>query len=217
MSRTLSIQVSFDLVCPWCLIGKHNLQAALEELRAKRPSVSVEIDWRSFPLLPGIPQQGLPFEEFYLRRLGSPSAVAMRQAQVLDAARAAGVEIAFDRIQTFPNTLDAHRLVARARRQGGFALAGAVIDALFDAYFTQGRDIGDATVLAQVAADHGVAPDGNTAAPVARGGHGVPYFLFNGRVEVEGAQRPQVLLDAMLRALASEPTSPVPRTAPALR
>ena len=94
MSRALSVEVSFDLVCPWCLIGKRHLDTALAMLRAQRPDVAVEIAWRSCPLLPRIPPQGVPFTDFYRQRLGSAGAVARRQAQVREAARAAGTEVA---------------------------------------------------------------------------------------------------------------------------
>lgn len=200
---SLSVEVGFDLVCPWCLIGKRLLAVALERLRAERPDVGVEIAWRSYPLLPDIPKKGLPFADFYRQRLGSAAAVAMRQAQVREAARAAGVEVAFERIAVFPNTLDAHRLVAQAQRQGGSALAGVAIDLLFQRYFVQGRNIGDAAVLAEVRTECGIAPAAADEAEVPRaaGGFGVPYFRFNGKLAVEGAQRPEVLLQAMLQAL----------------
>jgi predicted DsbA family dithiol-disulfide isomerase len=201
-ASVLSIEVSFDLICPWCLIGKRNLDAAVGMLRAQRPDVAVEVSWRSFPLLPNIPKQGLPYTEFYEQRLGSAGAVARRQAQVREAARAAGVEIAFERIQVFPNSLDAHRVVAQAQSQGGSARAGAVIDGLFDRYFVRGENIGDAAVLADVRAEHGISPS-DAAVPdaEARGMHGVPYFLLNDTIAVEGAQRAPLLVEAMLHAL----------------
>jgi predicted DsbA family dithiol-disulfide isomerase len=202
---TLSIEVRFDLICPWCLIGKRHLDTALDMLRGQQADVTVEVAWRSYPLMPGIPNEGLPFAAFYLQRLGSPEAVALRQAQVREAARAAGVDIAFDRIAVFPNSLEAHRVVAQAQHQGGSTLAGTVIDALFECYFTQGRNIGDAEVLADVQAACGIYP-GEAAEPDAqekRGSHGVPYFRLNDTFVIEGAQRPTVLLDAMLRAHSS--------------
>jgi len=206
MSRpTLSIEVGFDLICPWCLIGKRHLDTALATLRIRQPDASVAVAWRSYPLMPGIPPQGLAFVDFYRRRLGSSEAVALRQAQVRAAARAAGVDIAFDRIEVFPNALPAHRLVAQAQHQGGSSLASLVIDALFECYFVQGRNIGDAQVLAELQATCGVRP-GEAAEPVEHevgGAHGVPYFRFNDIVVVEGAQRPDVLLEAMLQAQSS--------------
>jgi len=206
---TLSIEVRFDLICPWCLIGKRHLDTALAMLRTQQTDVIIDIAWRSYPLMPGIPKEGVPFAAFYLRRLGSPEAVALRQAQVREAARAAGVDIAFDRIEVFPNSMEAHRLVAQAQHQGGSTRASAVIDALFEGYFVQGRNIGDAVVLADVQAACGIHP-GEAAEKIdaheALGSHGVPYFRFNDTFVVEGAQRPTVLLDAMLRALSIRPT-----------
>jgi len=203
VTTTLSVEVAFDLICPWCLIGKRHLDTALAMLLTRRPDVKIEIDWRSYPLMPRVPKKGLPFADFYRQRLGSAEAVALRQAQVREAARNAGVEIRFECIAVFPNTLQAHRLVAQARQQGGPALAGTVIDALFDGYFAKGRDIGDAAVLADIQAACGVLPEQAAASDIdaAQGGHGVPHFRFNGSVVVEGAQRPAVLLEAMLRAL----------------
>lgn len=201
---TLAIDVSFDLICPWCLIGKRHLDTAIGMLREQRPEVAVEITWRSHPLIPDIPKQGVSYVQFYLQRLGSAEAVASRQAQVREAARAAGAEIAFDRIKVFPNSLDAHRLVAQAQSQGGSALAGAVIDALFERYFVRGENIGDAGVLAELRAECGISPSdvaGSGVPAAARGMHGVPYFLFNEAVAVEGAQRPAWLMEAMLHAL----------------
>lgn len=200
---SLSVEVSFDLICPWCLIGKRHLDTALGMLRGQHADVVVEIAWRSHPLMPGIPKPGLPLASFYLQRLGTAEAVALRQAQVLEAARAAGVQIAFERIEVFPNTLDAHRLVAQAQRQGGSSRAGAVIEALFERYFVRGQNIADAAVLADVRAEHGISPSdaAETDAPVAHGTHGVPYFRFNDTIIIEGAQRPMMLLEAMLQAL----------------
>lgn len=199
---TLAVEVSFDLICPWCLIGKRHLDTAIGMLHKQHPEVAVEVTWRSHPLMPEIPKQGLPYAEFYLKRLGSAEAVRSRQAQVREAARAAGVEIAFDRIKVFPNSLGAHRLVALAQSQGGSTRAGAVIDVLFERYFVQGENIGDAGVLAELQAECRLVPSdvAESIAP-ARGMHGVPYFLFNETVAVEGAQRPAWLLEAMLHAL----------------
>ncbi|RYF58270.1 MAG: DsbA family oxidoreductase [Comamonadaceae bacterium] len=202
MNPVISVEVSFDLLCPWCLIGKRHLDTAIRMLRAQRPDVVAEITWRSHPLMPGIPKQGLPYAEFYLQRLGTADAVALRRAQVREAARAAGVEIAFERIAVLPNTLDAHRLVAQAQSQGGTTRAGAVIDALFERYFVRGEDIGEAGVLAELEAEYGISSRDAAVVPAAaRGMHGVPYFRFNNTIAVEGAQRPALLMEAMLRAL----------------
>ncbi|SOY42677.1 DsbA family oxidoreductase [Cupriavidus taiwanensis] len=215
----LSVEAYFDLICPWCLIGKRHLETAIDGLGRERPDVAVQVTWRSYPLIPTTPPAGLPYRQFYLARLGSPAAVAMRQAQVCAAAKEAGLTLALDRIETFPNTLLAHRLVAHARQQAGAGVAALLIDELFQRYFIRAENIGDPQVLRQAAASCGLAlPErGDSAAgqdldwlaslpgplePPARAGLGVPCFVFNGTHSVSGARPPEVLLQTMHRALA---------------
>ncbi|MFD1556881.1 DsbA family oxidoreductase [Paraburkholderia silviterrae] len=204
-ARELRVEFYFDFVCPWCLIGKRNLEAAIAELKAREPRVNVQIVWRPVELLPHTPLGGVPYEAFYLARLGSAQAVAQRRAQVRQAARSAGVELAFERIRVFPNTAAAHELVARATHVASERCGGQqaeLIERLFTAYFCEGEDIGDAVTLARIARAHGI----GDAAPAPRMDgasvrvEGVPYFVFGGRYAVSGAQPPHVLLDAMLRA-----------------
>lgn len=211
----LSIEVSFDLICPWCFIGKRHLEAALAQLRAERPDVEVSVEWRSVPLIPDTPLEGVSYREFYVARLGSPEAVATRQAQVLAAAREAGLELALTRIERFPNTLLAHRLVRFARQEVGAEAAGKVIENLLERYFLRGEDIGDAGVLREAVLEAGVVLPGRAgdvplrhelawlprlAAP-RRGATGVPHFVFNGSESVSGAVPAAVLLRAMRRAI----------------
>lgn len=74
MSQKLSLTAYFDLICPWCLIGKRHLTSALAMLRRQQPGVEVEIEWRPHILLPGTPMSGIPYQAFYERRLGSKDA-----------------------------------------------------------------------------------------------------------------------------------------------
>ena len=208
----LRIEFYFDFICPWCLIGKRNLEAALAALEARRPGVSVQIAWRPVELLPQTPVVGVPYEAFYLARLGSAQAVAQRRAQVRQAARSAGLELAFERIRVMPNTAAAHALVARAT-DGADAHNGqdngqandkqaALIERLFNAYFIEGEDIGDAATLSRLAQACGVddAASARRAADAPMRIDGVPYFVFNGRYALSGAQPPEVMLDAILQA-----------------
>ena len=216
---TLSIAVAFDLICPWCLIGGRHLATAMAQLREERPDVQVAVEWRSTPLIPGTPLEGLPYRAFYVARLGSPQAVAMRQAQVRAAAQEAGLTLALERIETFPSTLLAHRLVRFAREQQGAGAASRLVESLFTRYFVQGQDIGDAGVLREALSACGIAtPGGEHAAlhhdlewlpalddgPEAslRGATGVPHFVFDGTQAAAGAVPPAALLRAMYRALA---------------
>lgn len=216
---TLTVDAYFDLICPWCMIGKKHLETAIEWLGQAHPNVAVRVDWRSYPLLPATPPGGTPYRDFYLARLGGPEALAARQAQVCAAALDAGITLALDRIETFPSTLLAHRLVRHAVRQAGAGAAPALLDELFTRYFMRGENIGDAQVLRRAAAACGIAlPEAGADAgrpdldwlpplhdaedPPLRAGFGVPHLVFNGTHSVSGARPPAVLLEAMQRALA---------------
>ncbi len=211
MTSRLDIDVYFDLICPWCLIGKRHLTRALEQLKASRPDVQPQVSWHSFPLLPDTPPDGVPYQEFYERRLGGAQAVAARRAQVREAGRLAGVEFAFEKISVMPNTLAAHRLVGLSARRGDDALTERLIERLFQRYFMEGRDIGDIAVLAELAKECGVAlgdtpladaPGADRPRPATHAVSGVPYFVFNHRLALSGAQPAEMLHQAMLQALA---------------
>lgn len=210
MNPGLTIDVYFDLICPWCLIGKRHLANALQQLRASRPDLQPRVHWHSFPLLPDTPLDGLPYQEFYERRLGGAQAVAARRAQVREAGRSAGVEFAFEKITVMPNTLAAHRLVNRVAQASDDALTERLIDRLFQGYFMDGRDIGNAAVLLAMADECGIplthcqlsdASGPDREQPAHYHVSGVPYYVFNHRLALSGAHPPDVLLRAMLQSL----------------
>nr|WP_254797447.1 DsbA family oxidoreductase [Pseudomonas aromaticivorans] len=209
----MSIEVFFDFICPWCLIGKRQLGRALARLRATRPDVAVTLQWRGVQLLPDLPVAGVPFAEFYLRRLGSEQAVRLRQAQVREAAAAAGEDIDFAHILRMPNTADAHRLLAQAAAIGSAQQVEALLECLFAAYFHNGEDLGDPATLLVAAESCGFLAaelvdslhgDGRPFFGEAAGmaGGGVPCFVFDRQLTVSGAQSTEVLLGAMHAALA---------------
>jgi len=210
MSQNLNIDVYFDLICPWCLIGKRHQASAVKKFGAARPDIRPHVVWRSFPLLPDTPLAGLPYQEFYERRLGGSAAVATRRAQVREAGRLAGVRFAFDDIAVMPNTLAAHALIAQVAAAGDDARTDRLIDALFQAYFTGGMDIGDLAALVRIAGDCGIPVDPRQLAaevtPGAQNGGGgevpgVPHFVFNCRLALSGSQPPETLLATMVRSL----------------
>jgi len=213
MAATLTVDVTFDPICPWCLIGKRHLARALARLAETEPDVVAQVRWLPVQLLPDLPADGLPFAEFYVRRLGSPQAVLARQLQVHAAAVPAGLQIDFSRINRMPNTRLALRLLDYASRAGGERQHDALIERLFAAHFLQGLNIGDVATLVALArasgldgpAVHALLSDTARAAsvlpqrPTAR--EGVPYFVFNGQHGLSGAHPPKVLLHAMLRSV----------------
>ncbi len=213
MSRILSIDVFFDFICPWCLIGKRQLQVALLKLQESHPDVEVVLTWRGVQLLPHIPVEGVPFDAFYQQRLGSPDAVRMRQAQVRQAAHAVGVDIDFSKIKLMPNTAKAHQLLAMAVQVGTAAQIDQLLERLFSAYFHLSADLGDSENLLKIAQSCGFAADdiNNASGQLDQpfdsantGSNGVPYFIFNQRLAVAGAHPAETLYTAMLEALVTQ-------------
>lgn len=197
----LSIAVDFDLICPWCWIGLRQLVRARQRFAVKHPEIPVDTTWRPAQLLPDLPDDGVPYAAFYVRRLGSFEAVQRRQAQVLVAARAAGVDIDFAAIARMPNTARAHRLLQRVAALGRPALYETLLERLFAAQFLRGENLGDVATLRRIARETGVPDDtaaGDfTGADVPPSATGVPVFTFNGGLTVSGARDAAALLEAM--------------------
>ena len=216
MIRQLRIDVFFDFICPWCLIGKRQLQAAITQLRDSDPDVEVLLHWRGVQLLPHLPLDGVPFKAFYLERLGSESAVLMRQAQVRKAAHAVGLDIDFDRILRMPNTAKAHRLFENALKIGTHEQCEMLLECLFSAYFHHSENIGETSVLINILNTCGFSeaiqkgylnPEESHQHPFISantGGNGVPYFVFDDRFALAGAHPAETLYRAMLESLSSQ-------------
>ena len=205
-SSTLQIDAYFDLICPWCWIGKAHLNTARRQLAERMPEVQLNVRWHSVRLIPQVPPQGWPYQAFYEHRLGGPDAVRARRAQVQAAASQAGLVIHHEKIAVFPNTWRAHRLLSLAEPLGTDTHE-ALLDKLYDSYFVQGLNIGDDTVLEQLAQALGLGlsnADDLDAPPIwhpPEGASGVPLFVFNQQQAISGAQPPDVLLSAMLQTL----------------
>lgn len=217
MRRELVIDAYMDLVCPWCLIGKRQLDRALVEFERSQPDVVVDLRWHSVQLLPDVPADGLDFMTFYIQRLGSIQAVRQRQTQVIAAARAVDLQLDFSRVARMPNTLRVHQLLSFAAAQLSRALHAALLDRLFAAHFIRGEDLGDLATLRQVAAEFALNTDlldswllRGAGKPQAHALPGVPFFVFNHHLSLPGAQPVQGLLAAMREALCAtwvEPTA----------
>jgi predicted DsbA family dithiol-disulfide isomerase len=200
VSRRLSVDVFFDFICPWCLIGKRQLEHALVQFRSRHPDVQITTVWHGVQLLPQMPVQGEPFAEFYRKRLGNADAMTMRQAQVQQAAAAVGLAIDLSRIETMPNTADAHRLFERVSEMGNATQREMLLERLFAAYFQKRENLGCRETLLAIARSCGVDSEvvldclKGDATPFA--GHpdatsGVPSFQFDGRMRVMGRNLPR--------------------------
>ncbi|MFP4890243.1 DsbA family oxidoreductase [Paraburkholderia sp. EG304] len=215
----LKIETFFDFVCPWCLIGKRNLDVAVSRFESSRPDVRVSVQWRSHQLLPGMPVEGLPYQAFYRDRLGSAEAVAARRAQVQRAGDDAGIKFAFDRIEVMPNTAAAHELVTFAASRGTGVQTTELIDRILTAYFMEGENVGDSEVLARLGLEFGLEYTSLTAHLTASkratdlAGQrssfgdakvsGVPHFVFNTHYSLSGVYSPMALASAMTLAVAN--------------
>ncbi|SFP26221.1 DsbA family oxidoreductase [Tranquillimonas alkanivorans] len=197
----VKLDILSDPVCPWCYIGKTNLDRALEA----DPDHPFTIEWHPFQLNPDMPEGGMDRRQYLEAKFGGKESAAKVYAQIDEHAKAAGLEIAWDRIDRTPNTLDAHRLIHWAGLEGR---QGFVVDRLFKAYFKEGRDIGDRTVLLDIAEATGLdramterlfesgadveetrARDAHTRE---RGVTGVPTFVVANQHVVPGAQPPEL-------------------------
>jgi predicted DsbA family dithiol-disulfide isomerase len=198
----LAVEVVHDLVCPWCFLGLRRLMRALR----RRPDVQADMIWRPFLLNPDMPRVGMPRADYVVRKFGGEERARRLYASIAEIGRAEGVIFRFDRIRRTPSSVDAHRLVRWATAYGR---GTEMVAALFCAHFTDGRDIGEAHVLATVAQSCGL--DGSAALEFLCGNaeidavhaenlrahrlgiNGVPCFIIGGRHAIAGAQEPEVI------------------------
>jgi len=212
---TTRLDIISDPICPWCYIGKARLARAL----ASAPEGVFEIHWHPFQLNPDMPAEGRDRRAYLEGKFGGKEGAVRAYAPVAQAAEESGLTINFDKIVRTPNTLDAHRLIQWAGIEG---VQNDVVDALFDAYFVQGLDIGEHEVLADIAASAGMdraatlrllATDADLEEVSAKdkqardmGVGGVPCFIIANKYAVEGAQPAETWakiieeIDEMVRA-----------------
>jgi predicted DsbA family dithiol-disulfide isomerase len=147
---TLAIEVISDAICPWCWVAKRRLGRAIAAIS---PDVTASVTWRPFELNPEMPEAGVDRRAYRSAKFGSWQHSQALDAQVAAAGRSEGLVFNHDKMERTPNTVDAHRLIWLAGQQGK---QDVVVEGLFAAYFNEGRDVGDANVLADVGASAGL-------------------------------------------------------------
>ena len=193
----MQLDILSDPICPWCYIGKKRLEVAL----VQRPSHPFEVQWHPFQLNPDMPKEGMDRRQYLETKFGGKKGAISVYSDIARHAEEAGLEIDFGAIKTTPNTLDAHRIIHWAGIEGK---QYDMVDALFNAYFSQGRDIGDKEVLADLADSLGM--DAATTLKLLKsdvdldgivkrdadaremGVKSVPTFIVGGQHAVPGAQ-----------------------------
>lgn len=214
-AATLTIDIVSDIVCPWCYIGKRKLEAALA-LPGAAGLPAVELRWHPFQLNPDIPAEGISRKQYLEDKFGGPQRASEIYDRIRAAGRGVGLELNMDGIALQPNTLAAHALIAFAHRAGN-AVASDVKERLLKAYFIDNRFIGSTDVLTEIAREAGLdaqaakafvtdpeelqAVAGADAHARGMGISGVPFFVFNQKLSVSGAQDPVTLLAAMHQAV----------------
>lgn len=197
----VKLDILSDPICPWCYIGKTHLDKALAEA-GDHPFV---IEWHPFQLNPDMPREGMDRRAYLEGKFGGKEGAVRAYAPVVEHAEKAGLTINFEAMQRTPNTLDAHRLIHWAGIEGK---QSDVVDALFQAYFVDAKDIGDHEVLADIAAACGMERDvtlrllqGDTEVSEIRdrdahsrkmGVSSVPTYIVANQHAVPGAQPPEL-------------------------
>lgn len=205
----MQIEIFSDVVCPWCYIGKRRLDAVL----ASEVGAGIEVTWRPYQLYPGIPEDGMPRDDFMAARFGRQADAGQIYRRIVVEAESEGLTLDFERISVAPNTFRAHRLLSWAEGSGH---QHQLAEILFRFHFRDGRNVGDPADLAAAAAEAGLdaagAADmlaGHDEADKVRaelslakavGVTGVPFFVLAGRFAVPGAQSREVMGQLITRA-----------------
>ncbi|TNM62045.1 DsbA family oxidoreductase [Aliirhizobium smilacinae] len=205
----VTIDIVSDVVCPWCYLGKARLELAIAEVQDE---LGVDVNWHPYRLNPDIPPEGVDQKAYLEEKLGGAEAVARGHEMLTKLGQEVGIRYDFDAIKIGPNTLDAHRLLHWASIEGR-EVQDRVATALFKANFEEGRNVGDHTVLAEIAESCGMDRNvvenllksnadidtilGEIDAAQKMGVNGVPFFIIDGQYAISGAQPPDVLAGAL--------------------
>jgi predicted DsbA family dithiol-disulfide isomerase len=202
----IRIDIIVDTVCPWCYVGKARFEKALRS----RAYENIMIGWRPFQLNPHMPREGQDRESYLIDKFGSLQRAERSYQSLQKAGEKEGVAFHFDRIQSTPNTVDSHRLIAFAGRAG---LQNDVVDALFKGYFSFGRDIGNPEILSDIAAETSldraetleylksetdrdmVMAEDDMVRDL--GVNGVPCYIIDRKYAISGAQSPEVFMQVL--------------------
>jgi predicted DsbA family dithiol-disulfide isomerase len=207
----MQLDVVIDVVCPWCYVGKKQLDKAL----TMRPGVIKNLTWRPYQLAPDTPAKGVDRATYYKNKFGDGPQVQAARERLAAVGSSLGINFDFDSDCTIANTLDAHRLIRWSHSSG---VQTQVAEDVMRRYFEDAAFLGDHALLADVAAKAGMdgdlvrdllSSDKDTASVQAEisqaaqmGISGVPMFIFNQKAGVSGAQDASVLVGVMDKLVA---------------
>jgi predicted DsbA family dithiol-disulfide isomerase len=207
----LVVDVTSDLICPWCFVAKRRIERAASML-----GKSLEMRWHPFQLNPEMPVDGLDRRLYRSAKFGGWEQSQRLDAQVAAAGKEVGIEFRHDLIKRTPNTFRGHVLLAAALREG-LQIRNSVAERLFQAYFMKGEDVGDPTTLLKIAREFGVTAllrvaEFDSPALVGEvkeaermaasaGIRGVPQIVFQGTVVSNGAQQEELIAASIRQVL----------------
>ena len=210
----LKIDIVSDVVCPWCVIGFINLQKAIKELKDQ---IEFEISWKPYELHPEIPQNGYDKKLYLQQKFGDLSGRQSPYKQIEEIGYSLGFEFNFSKTERIPNTFNAHRLLWKAKREG---LQTELSEALFKAYFTDGRDVGSVEVLSDIANEVGMDKEKSKKFLLSKEGGqetadeemsfieksigAVPTYFINNKYIIQGGQEPETFVSFLNKILMKE-------------
>ena len=210
----LKIDIVSDVVCPWCVIGFKNVQKALSELDSK---VDFEISWKPYELHPEIPENGYDKKLYMQQKFGNPNGRSSTYKQIEEIGKSLDFDFNFSKTDRIPNTFKAHRLIWKSREKG---YQTKLSEALFKAYFTDGKDIGSNEILIEIASSVGMDPDetksflhsnegGQETADeemsfIEKSIGAVPTYFVNDKYIIQGGQEPETFVSFLGKILMKE-------------
>ena len=213
----LKIDIVSDVVCPWCVIGFKNLQKAMAELQKE---IEFEINWKPYELHPEIPENGYDKKLYMQQKFGDQVGSFSPYKQIEELGKELGFEFNFSKSERIPNTFRAHRLLWKARE---FDLQSELSEALFEAYFTKGKDIGSIDILSEIASNLGMNKEKITKFLESKEGGqetadeemnfieksigAVPTYFINDKYIIQGGQEPSTFISFLNKILIKEKES----------
>lgn len=215
MNRSrLKIDIVSDVVCPWCAIGYKKLSEAMTKMNEE---VSFIVNWKPYELHPEIPAEGFDKKEYYKIKFGESSGSNDRFNFIIDEGKKVGIEFNFNKSKNLPNTFLAHRLIWLCRSKN---IQDILAEALFHAYFTDGRDIGNQDELIEIASEYGLNRKEIRNFFKTNIGHdevlreenraremnifSVPTYIFNKKYLLVGGQEPDTFVAYMKKVIEVE-------------
>lgn len=205
------VDIISDAICPWCYIGKRQYERAVPLLAKEQLAFGTA--WHPFQLNPDMPVEGVDREKYRIAKFGSLEKSRQLDQRITETAATLGLEFHLERLKRTPNTVNAHRVIRLAGQRG---VQDAVVEALFEAYFCQGADIGDREMLGEIGVRGGLGRDEVTAMLAGDAGlkevlagdqmarnagiQGVPSFALDGHILFSGAVPAEEMAPTFSRA-----------------